>query len=309
MPISIICQNKDPLPWLKALKDFDSSLDVRIFPRDENREEIEFVLAWSQPKGVFNDYPYLRCIMSMGAGVDKLVEDPSISCNVTVARIIDSELIDSVVEYVLAAVMCYVRNLKDYHENKQEKLWEQISYRNVKNVNVGVMGLGSIGCAAAEKLLQVGFRVSGWSRSRKVLNGIKTFYGKELLEKFLSNTEVLICLLPLTSSTRRIINRSTLSQLPKGAYFINVARGEHVVEEDLLWMVNSKHISGAFLDVFCEEPLPKKHPFWKHKRIIVTPHIAGLTNPKSVAPQIVDNYRRLKTGKPLINQVDIERGY
>ena len=309
MPISIICQNKDPLPWLKALKDIDSSLDVRIFPHDANREEIECVLAWSQPEGIFNDYPSLRCIMSMGAGVDKLVEDPSIPCNVAITRIIDSELIDSVVEYVLAAVMSYVRNLQDYYENKQEKLWEQSSYRKIKNVNVGVMGLGYIGCAVTEKLFQIGFKVSGWSRSKKNLNGIKTFHGKEFLEKFLSNSEILICLLPLTSNTRGIINVETLSQLPKGAYFINAARGEHVIEEDLLLMLNSQHISGAFLDVFCEEPLPQKHPFWKHRRIMVTPHIAGLTNPQSVAPQIVDNYRRLKAGKPLINQVDIERGY
>jgi glyoxylate/hydroxypyruvate reductase A len=151
--------------------------------------------------------------------------------------------------------------------------------------------------------------VIGWSRTAKKIKGVQYFYGQNQFNEFLAQSQVLINLLPLTPETQNILNRETFYRLPKGAYIINVARGGHLVEEDLIAAIDDRHLSGACLDVFRIEPLSPTHPFWKHPKITVTPHIASVTNPKSVATQIVDNYQRMKSGEPLLNQVDLEKGY
>ena len=181
--------------------------------------------------------------------------------------------------------------------------------QNLGDITVGVMGLGKIGSAVAIRLHQLGFQVLGWSRRTKSIAGVQVFIGQQQRTDFLAASKILVCLLPLTAETENILNSETLAQLPQGAYVINVARGNHVVEEDLLSLLNNKHLAGACLDVFRQEPLPQGHPFWSHPQITVTPHIASLTNPVSVALQIVDNYRRLYAGQPLLNQVDIQQGY
>ena len=171
------------------------------------------------------------------------------------------------------------------------------------------MGLGQLGADAAKKLYQLGFQVTGWSRTPKKVDGVQSFAGDGALNDFLSLANVLICLLPLTPATKGILNYKTFEKLPAGSYLINVARGAHLVEQDLLEALETGRISGACLDVFQVEPLPVGHPFWNHPKIIITPHISSLTYPKAVVPQIVENYHRTKLGKPLLNQVDIERGY
>jgi glyoxylate/hydroxypyruvate reductase A len=171
------------------------------------------------------------------------------------------------------------------------------------------MGLGHLGADAALKLRALGFAVAGWSRSAKQVEGVRSFAGDSDLDLFLAQADILVCLLPLTPATRGILNRRTLAALPKGAYVVNAARGEHLVEEELLEAIESGHLSGACLDVFRKEPLPETHPFWSHPRVTVTPHVASLTYPKAVAPQIVENYRRVCAGRPPLHAVDIRRGY
>jgi len=174
---------------------------------------------------------------------------------------------------------------------------------------VGIMGLGHLGSDAARKLHALGFPVSGWSRTPKSIDGVTGFAGEGDLDTFLSGADILICLLPLTSATQGILNCRTLSKLPAGAYLINAARGEHLMEGDLIAALESGHLSGACLDVFREEPLPESHPFWSHPQVTVTPHVASLTYPRDVAPQIVANYHRVRAGQLPWNIVDLKRGY
>jgi glyoxylate/hydroxypyruvate reductase A len=171
------------------------------------------------------------------------------------------------------------------------------------------MGLGQLGARTADCLVQTGFRVVGWRRTPREMSGIYTYAGRDQLDAFLREVSILVCMLPLTSQTRGILNRKTFSKLKPGAFVINVARGEHLIEDDLLDALETGRLSGACLDVFQTEPLPKEHPFWQRPEIIVTPHISSLTNPADVVPQIVDNYRRLFSGQPLLNAVDVHRGY
>ncbi len=308
MTLSLICPTKDPAPWAAAIKAIDPEIDLRMWPDDGDKTDITFALVWAQPQGVFSQYPNLRVISSMGAGVDNLLQDRSIPPQSVVVRMVDPQLVSQMGDYVLAATLNHVRQFPDYVQQQQQWQWQPLTSCNINDVTVGVMGLGQIGSAVATRLVQVGFQVVGWSRRAKFIAGVQVFSGQHLSD-FLAASDILVCLLPLTTETESILNTKTLSQLPKGAYVVNVARGNHLVEEDLLSLLNSNHLAGACLDVFRQEPLPQEHPFWSHPKVIVTPHIASLTNPVSVAPQIVENYRRMQNGQPLLNQVDIQQGY
>jgi glyoxylate/hydroxypyruvate reductase A len=176
-------------------------------------------------------------------------------------------------------------------------------------MRVGILGLGELGSYVAGRLAGLGFTVQGWSRSAKSFEGITSYCGGEGLAAFLAAIDILVCLLPLTAATKDILNNRLFRQLPNGAYIINVARGDHLVEKDLLAAIDGGHLSGALLDVFRTEPLPQEHPFWRHPRITVTPHISSITHPESAVLQILENYHRALAGQPLLNQVDPARGY
>ena len=308
MPLSLICPTKDPAPWVKAIQAVDPTIDLRVWPEDGDKADITFALVWAQPQGIFSQYPNLQVISSMGAGVDNLLQDTSMPKQATLVRMVDPQLVSQMGDYVLTATLNHVRQFPTYAQQQQQQQWQPLPPRNIDAVTVGVMGLGQIGSAVAHRLVQVGFQVIGWSRRPKSMADMHVFSGQQLTD-FLVASEILICLLPLTAETENILNIDTLGQLPRGAYVINVARGKHLVEEDLLSLLNNNYLAGACLDVFRQEPLPQKHPFWNHPKVTVTPHIASLTNPVSVAPQIVDNYRRMQNGQPLLNQVDIQQGY
>lgn len=306
MSFLIISSQRDPKAWVEALKAEDPTLDLEIYPEVKDPEKVEFALSWKHPHGVYKDYPNLKAIASMGAGIDHIIEDKTIPQEITITRVIDEQLTKDMAVFVLALILEHLRNLSFHHCSRE---WKPQKYLRPEEVQVGIMGMGILGVGVAEKLLQNKFRVTGWSRTKKEILGVKTFSGNEQLQEFLSQTNILICLLPLTSETRNILNIDLFEQLPQGAYLINVARGPHLVEEDLLKMIDSGHLSGASLDVFRKEPLPTDHPFWKHEKIKVTPHIASVTHPKTVVSQILENYQRAKEGKELKNSVDREKEY
>jgi glyoxylate/hydroxypyruvate reductase A len=212
-------------------------------------------------------------------------------------------------EYLLLAVLNRTRQFDLYRRDQMTRTWHQRVPLQPDTLRIGIMGMGELGAHAARAFRFFQFPVSGWSRTAKTIEGVDTFAGKAGFRPFLSNLSVLICLLPLTDATRGILNRETFSGLPDGAYLINSARGAHLVEEDLLEALDEGKLSGACLDVFDTEPLPVEHPFWGRPDIVVTPHISSLTNPRAVCPQIVENYRRMAEGRPLIHQVDREKGY
>ena len=309
MTLSIICTDRDPIPWVTALQEIDPSLSIHVWPDERQWDEVTFALCWKHPAGVLQSYPNLQCISSMGAGVDHLLNDALLPQHLPVVRLVDPGLAQSMFEYLCTAVMYYFREFDAYHTYHSQALWHQRPPKMMAQTTIGVMGLGQLGGYVAQKLAQMGFNVVGWSRTEKAIANVTTYAGKAALPPFLHQTHILICLLPLTAQTGNILNAELFRQLPQGAYLINVARGEHMVEEDLLIALADGQLQGACLDVFRTEPLPPEHPFWSNSKIILTPHCSSITNPRSVAPQIVENYRRIQQQKPLLNLVSVQHGY
>ena len=309
MTISIICPNKDPEPWYHALKGIDSSLDIQFWPAEANKENVSFALCWDQPQGVFQDYSNLQCICSMGAGVDHLLKDPNLPKDLPVIRLIDPSLAKDMAEYVIAAVMYFQQKLNLYQDHQNQAIWLPLPSNSIANTTVGIMGLGKLGEYTAKQLVKIGFSVTGWSRSEKDISKVTTYSGSEHLYDFTRELDLLVCMLPLTDETKGVLNLALFKTLPDQACVINVARGDHLVEDDLIIALEKGLLRGACLDVFSNEPLAPDHPFWKNQKILITPHCSSVTDPVSVAPQIVENYHLMKAGKPLHNQVNVEQGY
>ena len=309
MSLVIICPGRDMSGWVSALKTREPQIKVEVWPDIADPAAVDFTLVWKHPAGVLAGFPNLRCISSLGAGVDALLQDTGLPAGVPLVRIVDQELKQSMAEYVGLGALAHFRRFDRYREQQANCTWQARPLGHISAMRVGILGLGELGSHVAHKLAEIGFSVQGWSRSAKSFEGIANFYGDDGLATFLAATDILVCLLPLTHATRGILNAELFRQLPAEAYLINVARGEHLVEEDLLTAIDAGHISGALLDVFRQEPLPPEHPFWRHPRIRVTPHIASITNPESAVLQVLENYHRTLSGQPLLNQVDSQRGY
>lgn len=309
MALVIISSKGNGLEWKSQLKQLDSELDIRIYPDERNRDEVTFALAWNPPLGIFSKFPSLKCISSTGAGVDHILKDAGLPTGVSVTRVVDERLSQDMSNYLITYVMAHLRSTEVYNKQQQNRNWQQLEYQLPENVGVGILGMGELGSNVAKSLIDLGFEVKGWSRSAKVFDSVSMYTGNEELESFLSDVNILICLLPLTDETRNILSGELFKTLPKGAYIINVARGEHLVDADLLEYINNGHLSGACLDVFRKEPLPKDHPFWLNDKITITPHVASVTSIADVAPQILENYRRTMAGEPLLNLVSMEKGY
>ncbi len=309
MALLLLRSDKNYDGWLKALK--ANSPDLPIFTPEtlENPNEVKMIISWNAPQGSYSSYPNIEVIGSMGAGVDHLFKDDSLPKDVKITRIVDDYLKNDMREFILALIMNHLKNLDRYVQLQEQKQWERLPYRSVPKVTVGILGLGVLGQAAAEYLHRLNFKVTGWSNSKKDLNFAKSFAGNGELNDFLATAEILVCLLPLTEETKGILNTSLFEKMPDGAFIINVARGGHLVDADLIQAITNGKLSGAALDTFREEPLQKDHPFWENQKIFITPHTASVSSPASVAGQVVDNYRRMKMGEELKNTVSRKRGY
>ena len=295
--------------WLEEFKARIPELEIRVWPDLGNTDDIEFALVWDLPHGQLRRLHNLRLIISLGAGVDHLFADPNLPRNMPIARVGDWNLTQRMTEYVLLHVLRYHRQLPTYESQQREARWTELLQPAAADRRVGIMGFGVLGGDVGQKLLSLGFDVAAWSRRPKSIDNVESFHGPDGLSPFLDATEILVCLLPITPQTAGIIDARTLAALPQGACIINVARGEHVVEEDLLAALDSGHIAGATLDVFHEEPLPPEHPFWHHPRVTVTPHAASFSDPRSVLTQVIENLRRVWAGEPPLYRVDIDQGY
>ncbi len=309
MGILIISPGRDLKRWTDALQAEDPSVPLLFPDQVQNPDKITFALAWDHPSGIFRNYPNLRCISSFGAGVDHLINDADIPPHIRFVRIIDPLLSNDMFEFTLAVVMKYLRKLSLYCRYQGKSTWKKHAYLRMADVCIGVMGTGVIGNHVATGLKKAGFRVCGWGRGPGRKTAYKRYHGRTQLRDFLSSSNILVNLLPLTSKTLGIINSNLLTSLPHGAYLVNLGRGAHVVEEDLIRAIDSGHVSGAHLDVFDPEPLPGHHPFWTHPGIDISPHVASLTDPGSVAPQVMENYYRNMQNKPLMNMVSRELEY
>lgn len=309
MSILIIFENKDPKPWVKKLKEILPETQIEIYPKVKDKNAVDFVICWKPKNNVLAQFPNLKVIQSVGASIDHITNSQNIDKNSIVTRIVDEQLSSDMWEFLLTVVLSKIKNIPLYIEQQKTKIWKQQEYRSINNTTISVLGLGKIGGLVAEKFAKTGFDVRGWSTTKKEILNVQSFAGEEEFETFLEKSDFLINLLPLTNETRGILNERTLQKLPKGAFLINVGRGEHLIEEDLMKLLDNSYLSGALIDVFREEPLPQNHQFWQHSKIQITPHIASLTNIESAINQIIENYQRFKNNIELINIVSLNKGY
>ncbi len=309
MTLLFLSKHDDPVKWSAALRTHLPDLDIRIWPDTGNVADIDAAMVWSHPPGELGRYPNLRLILSLGAGVNHVLDDPDLPPDIPIARIVDPGLTAGMVEYAVAAVLRYHRNLDVYERFQRDARWKKLPIPSTARRGIGVLGLGEIGGACAQALAAFGFPVAGWSRTPKTIEGVTGYFGSEGLKPFLARTDIAICVLPLTPATQGIINREFLATLPRGAFVVNIARGGHVVDADLIAALDSGHIAGATLDVFQPEPPPADHPYWRHPKVTMTPHIASLTNPETAVLPIVENLRRLGDRRPFLNLVDRISGY
>jgi glyoxylate/hydroxypyruvate reductase A len=298
----------DPAEWIPALKSHMPELEVEVWPKIADPARIEAALVWTQPPDGLGRYPHLKAILSLGAGINQL-DLASLPAHVPLARLVDPMLTRHMQDYCLYAAIRYQRQFDQQAEQQARREWVYRLPPDKSAVRVGVMGLGELGTAVARTLAAFGFAVRGWARTKKRIDGIACFSGPGELRQFAAETDILICLLPLTPDTRGVLAKPLFQMLPRGAKVINVGRGDHLNEGDLLEALNSGQLGGATLDVFSREPLDPAHPFWAHPRVMVTPHVASFGSATSAAPLVVENLRRAHAGKPLLYQVDRARGY
>jgi glyoxylate/hydroxypyruvate reductase A len=309
MAIVLIRQDDKIDLWKNALLKANPELLVYSYLEEHPKEDITMALIWKHPEGSLALYPNLKCIASAGAGVDYIFEDEMIPNTIPITRLVDPYLAGDMSEHVLASIFAELKNFNTYKVQQTKAVWKPKNYRRLSDVTIGIMGLGELGTLTAKDLVQAGLKVQGWSKNKKSIPGVTTLSGNNDLKKFLRKSDFLVCLLPLTPETTGILNNALFEQLPKGAYIINVARGGHLVDADLLAQLDNGHLSGACLDVYHQEPLAVTHPFWKQPKIFMTPHYASVSDTKSVIPQILENYKNLQSGKELMNVVSRKKGY
>jgi len=308
MSILLVAQHRDMKPFRDSLLAVDPNLDIEIWPAVRNPERVNFAIAWNQPKNVFEKFPNLKVISSLGAGVDHLLQDDSIPAHIEFTRIVAPSLTDQMCDYIIGSAINILRKSLTYAKQQFRAEWQPQEHYFKRNISVGVMGLGELGKSVTERLRDNNFTTLGWSRSIKEIDGIDTYSGNEL-DTFLAETNMLVCLLPLTDKTDGIIDLDCFKKLNEPAFFINAGRGEHLVEEDLIYALDTETIKHAALDVFSEEPLPDSHPFWGRDKITITPHAAAFTDPEETAGLLVDNYKRMMSGQELHHKVDKDLGY
>ncbi|MBC2840576.1 glyoxylate/hydroxypyruvate reductase A [Robiginitalea sp. SC105] len=306
----VIIRNDDKTEtWIRAIREQAPDIPVFDYHKPHPRETVRMAGVWKHPSGSLGEYPGLLGVHGLGAGVDFILEDPGLPENLPVLRVVDPFLAGDMAEYVLAQILSYLRQLPRYTLDKANRAWHPVSYARIGDFRVGIMGLGTLGKAVAELLVRAGFSVTGWTSHSRPQTGYTVFTGPEEKQAFLAGTDILVCLLPLTPDTRGILNAETFDCLPGGTFLINVARGPLLDEGALIRALDTGRLSGACLDVFSTEPLPDAHPFWNHPSIQITPHVASVSEPASVAGQIIGNYRALLRGDSPENQVSRLRGY
>jgi glyoxylate/hydroxypyruvate reductase A len=282
----------------------------RALPTDkfftEIRSSIDIALVASPLPGTLEKLNGAMLIQSLWMGVEKLLEDPALPRNVPLARLIDPGMVAAMTETVLAHTLDWHRRLYRYRQQQPEARWHRFRQYMASDHTVGLLGLGELGTDAARRLLALGFKVAGWSRRPKKLEGIDSSTD---ISSVLARSDLVVCLLPLTPQTQGILNSANLKKIKKGGGLINVARGPHVVVPDLIAALDSGHLAHAYLDVFDTEPLPADSPLWRHPGVTVTPHAAALTEPRTAVAKIADQVERVRRGETPRNLVDFSAGY
>ena len=309
MRVTFCCTDTNAQPWLEGLRATLPDAQVALWA--PGASQADYAVVWAPPQQFFDEQTKLKGIFNIGAGVDALMT-LSLPAGVPVVRLDDAGMSVQMAEYVCHTVIRHFREFDAYEADVADGKWSYRKPRARTDFPVGVMGLGVLGERVALALKQFEFPVLGWSRSAKTIKGLECFSGADGFNNFLAGTRILVCLLPLTPETENILNHSNLSKLLPNAYVINVARGGHVVDDDLMALIDSGHLAGAALDVFRQEPLPAKHPFWKHPKISVTPHTSARTLRAGSIAQIAGKIQALQGGaviSSIAGVVNMKKGY
>lgn len=283
-------------PWVDVWKTLLPDLPVHIYPDIPDTAAIKYAAVWNHPLGDLQNYPNLKAILVLGAGMESIDADPSLP-DVPIVRLVDPAVGDDMAQYVLYWVMHFQRGYEQYRMQSQYKQWQRQPRILPSDFKVSVLGLGLIGEKIATEISKLGFAAQAWSRSEKDVDGVRCFNGDQGLNQMLGNTNVLVNCLPLKPDTEQLINKLLLAKLPQASYFINVSRGKVVNENDLLEALNSKQLAAAALDCFTEEPLPESSPFWQQPNVFITPHMSGATYAESAAKVVAENILRLEKGE------------
>lgn len=295
--------------WIEPLRTALPGEEIRTDPTTSDLSDVEVALFGHKAPGLYARLPNLKLIIGLQAGVDSLLNDPELPPDIPLTRAGLPEGDRMIAEYVLLHVLRHHRNMPLFLANQRAGIWEKPDVQLASERRVGLMGLGIIAMPCATLLRDVGFQVAAWTRTPKSVPGIENFHGDDALARFLERSDIMINVLPLTAATENILSAQTFAMLPKGAAVINIGRGQHVVDEDLIAALDSGHLAAATLDVYRTEPLPTDHSFWTHPDITMMPHTARKSRPDHVAPQIAENVRRLRAGEPLLQIVNREAGY
>ena len=303
----IIAPEAEVIKWTAAFQKEAPEIVLEVGPEVADPASVDILLLWKHPQGSLASFNQVKLYYSLGAGVDHLMKDGDLLPGVPVCRIVDPLLSFSMSNYILFAVLYYQRKWDKFLKDRKGKIWDHDGITE-ENIRIGILGLGTLGTDAALKLHQLGFKVTGYSPSPKDIDGITTF-AKGQLTEFLAQCNVLVCTVPSTPETKDLLSKPLFDQLTQPTYLINVARGAVQIEKDILDALDNNILSGAFLDVFETEPLPKDNPLWTHPKVQITPHIASITNPEAGVAQIVNNAIAVKEGTDLVHVVDSKKGY
>ncbi|WP_099656718.1 glyoxylate/hydroxypyruvate reductase A [Acidovorax sp. 56] len=306
MKITFCCTDTKAEPWLQGLAAALPGADISVW--QPGAPQADYAVVWAPPQQFMDEQQGLKAWFNIGAGVDALLK-LRLPPGALVVRLDDAGMAVQMAEYVSHAVIRHFREFDGYEADMAEGRWGYRKPRLRSDFSIGVMGLGVLGERVAKALAQFDFPVNGWSRSPKAIEGVRAFTGTDQFNDFLAASRVLVNLLPLTPDTANVINRDALARLQPGAYVINVARGAHLVDEDLLAAIDSGHVAGATLDVFRTEPLPAGHAFWNHPRITITPHTSARTLREESIAQIARKMAALQRGEAIAGVVDPVRGY
>jgi glyoxylate/hydroxypyruvate reductase A len=298
-----------PVPtqkWKEELELIAPEIPLVIGTDTDNPDDIICAMVWKQKPGVLNRFKNLKLIFSMGAGVDHVLSDDSIPEHIPICRVVDPQMAFSMSNFVLMAVLNHHRSLYNYGKAQEKKHWAQFEFEE-RNLKIGVLGTGFLGMNVAKKLHALGFQVMGYSTSHKE-TPFPSYTGVEM-DTFLSQINVLICLVPYTRKTEALLNYDLFKKLTQPTYLINVSRGSVQVEKDILKALDEGILNGAFLDVFEQEPLSAESPLWQYSSVQITPHIASLTYPKESVRQVLECLNLVEKGLPLPNKVDRKKMY